>query len=110
MTDEPRAELASRVIAALKGKPPIARRLSQVDVTDLHNASVILSGDRAVIQLGEDHFLARLQSYLDLAATLRERVADIEYVDVRFEDRIYVTPVGSKKLVRSSKSEVRSSK
>ena len=92
MTDEGRADLASRVIAALKSKPKIAGRLSQVDVSDLHNASVILSGDPAVIQLGEDQFLPRLQAYIDLAPTLRERVADIDYVDLRFDDRIYVRP------------------
>jgi cell division protein FtsQ len=92
MTDEPRAELAARVIAALKAKPEVAKRLSQIDVSDLHNASVILSGDAAVIELGEDQFLPRLQSYLDLASALHERVADIDYVDLRFDDRIYVRP------------------
>ena len=70
----------------------MARQLSQVDVSDLHNASVILNGDPAMLQLGEDQFLARLQSYIDLAPTLRERVADIDYVDLRFDDRIYVRP------------------
>jgi cell division protein FtsQ len=97
LTDEGRADLAARVIAALKAKPSVARRLSQVDVSDLHNASVILSGDPAMIQLGEDQFLARLQSYLDLAPTLRERVADIDSVDLRFDDRIYVRPVKAEK-------------
>jgi cell division protein FtsQ len=94
MTDEARAELAARLIGSLSANPAIARRLSQVDVTDLHNASVILSGDQAVIQLGEDQFLPRLESYLGLAAALRERVADIDYVDLRFDDRIYVRPAG----------------
>jgi cell division protein FtsQ len=105
LTDEARADLAGRVIVALKAKPNVARRLSQVDVSDLHSASVILNGDPAMIQLGEDQFLARLQSYLDLAPTLRERVADIDYVDLRFEDRIYVRPAkASQKLqVRSRK-------
>ena len=97
MFHESRAELAARVIAAVKSKPSVARRLSQVDVSDLHNASVILSGDHAVIQLGEDQFLTRLQAYLELAPTLRERVADIDYVDLRFDDRIYVRPVRSRK-------------
>ena len=99
LTDEARAELAARLIASLKAQPQLARRLSQVDVADLHNASVILDGDPAVIQLGEDQFLARLQSYLDLSSTLRERVADIDSVDLRFDDRIYVRPntVGKKK-------------
>lgn len=92
MGDEPRAELAARVIGSLKPRPQIAKRLSQVDVSDLHNVAVILNGDAAVIHLGEEQFLQRLESYLELAPALRERVADIDYVDLRFEDRIYVRP------------------
>jgi cell division protein FtsQ len=93
LTDERRSELAARLVTALKAKPQVARRVSQIDVSDLHNVSVILSGDAAVIQLGEDQFLPRLQAYLELAQALRERVADIDYVDLRFDDRIYVKPV-----------------
>jgi cell division septal protein FtsQ len=95
LTDERRAELASRLITSLKARPQVARRLSQIDVTDLHNATVILTGDPAVIQLGEDQFLPRLQSYLDLAEALRARVADIDSVDLRFDDRIYVRPASA---------------
>jgi cell division septal protein FtsQ len=51
-----------------------------------------LNGDRAVIYVGDDRFLQRIESYLDLAAALRARVADIDYVDLRFDDRIYVRP------------------
>src|SRR5262249_18466019 len=40
LTDEARADLASRVIAAVRSKPKLAARLSQVDVSDLHNATV----------------------------------------------------------------------
>src|SRR5690349_3973042 len=93
--NEPRADLAARVIAAVHAKPAVASRLSQVDVRDPHNAAVILSGDGAVIELGEDQFLQRLDSYLQLASALRERVADIDYVDLRFDDRIYVKPSAS---------------
>jgi cell division septal protein FtsQ len=92
MTDEPRGELAASVIAALKGNQSIAQRLSQIDVTDLHNASVILNDDPAVIHLGEDNFLTRLEGYVDLAAALRARVNNIDSVDLRFDDRIYVRP------------------
>jgi cell division protein FtsQ len=94
MTDEARADVAARVIAAIAAKPAIARRLSQIDVSDTHNVSVILNGDEAVVRLGEDQFLPRLQSYLELAPALRERVPEIDYVDLRFDDRIYVRPVG----------------
>ena len=92
LTDEARAEFASRVLTSLRAKPQIARRLSQIDVADLHNALVILNGDPAVLQLGDDQFLPRLPSYLELAPTLRERVAEIDYVDLRFDDRVYVRP------------------
>jgi len=96
MTDDGRAGLAARVIAAIRLQPSVAQRLSQIDVSDVHNAAVILSGDPAVIHLGEDQFLQRLESYLQLAATLHERVADIDYVDLRFDDRIYVRPVAGR--------------
>jgi len=92
MVDEGRAELAARVIAAVRTRPALAKRLSQVDVSDGHNATVILTGDPAVLELGDDQFVPRLESYLSLASTLHQRVADIDYVDLRFDDRIYVKP------------------
>jgi cell division protein FtsQ len=91
-TDAARAELAARVIEAVRGRAEIARRVSQIDVSDLHNASVILTGDPAVLYLGDDQFLQRLQSYIELAPALRERVAQMDYVDLRFDERIYVRP------------------
>jgi cell division protein FtsQ len=91
-TDE-RAHLAARLIGALRARPEVAKRVSQIDVRDLHNAAVILNGDPAVIYVGEDRFLPRLESYLELAAAVRERVADIDSVDLRFDERIYVRPV-----------------
>jgi cell division protein FtsQ len=94
MADQGRAELAARVIGSLKARPPLAKRLSQVDVRDVHNVAVLLNDDPAVIRLGDDRFLQRLEAYLDLAPTLHERVAEIDYVDLRFDDRVYVKPAG----------------
>ena len=90
--DAGRGELATRIIQAIRTKPGLAKRLSQVDVTDQHNAAVILNGDQAVIYIGDDRFVPRLESYLSLASALRARVANIDYVDLRFDDRIYVRP------------------
>jgi len=92
--DNERSDLAARLILSLRPKPNVARLISQVDVANPHNAAVILSGDHAVIYVGEDRFLQRLESYLELSTVLRERVADIDYVDLRFDDRIYVRPAG----------------
>ena len=87
-----RAELAARVLSSLS-RPDIADRISEVDVTDPYSAAVILEGDPAVIKLGREDFLERLLSYLELSAALRERVPDIDYVDLRFDQRVYVRPV-----------------
>jgi cell division protein FtsQ len=91
-TDTARAELAARVIAAVRNTPDIARKVSQIDVSDLHNATVMLSGDSAVLYLGDDQFLQRLQSYIELRPALHDRVAEMDYVDLRFDERIYVRP------------------
>jgi len=87
-----RAELAARVLSSLSRRD-IADRISEVDVTDPYSAAVILEGDPAVIKLGREDFLERLQSYLELSAALRERIPNIDYVDLRFDQRVYVRPV-----------------
>jgi len=97
--DEARAELAGRVITALRFQPAVAKRVSQLDVADLHNVAVILNGDPAVIYVGDDRFLERLQSYLDLSEVLRARVPEIDYVDLRFDGRIFVRPVEKPQVV-----------
>ena len=91
--DEARAELAARVIEALGIRKDIAQRVSQIDVSDAHDAVVMLQDDAALLHLGEDRFLERLQSYVDLAPALRDRVPEIDYVDLRFDQRVYVRPV-----------------
>ena len=67
--------------------------MSQIDVGDLHDAVVILDGDPALLRLGDTDFVARLQQYIDLAPALRERLTAIDYVDLRFDERLYVRPV-----------------
>jgi cell division protein FtsQ len=91
--DERRADLATRVIDAMASRKELAQRVSQIDVGDLHDAVVLLDGDQALLHLGEDRFLERLQSYVDVATALRERVPDIDYVDLRFDQRMYVRSV-----------------
>src|SRR3954463_1099487 len=93
--DERRAEVAAPVLGAAAPRADLARSISQVDVTDLSDAVVLIEGDTALLHLGDDRFLERLQSYIDVAPALRERVQDIDYVDLRFKDRLYVRPVAA---------------
>jgi cell division protein FtsQ len=92
--DDARGALAARLIMALRQKPAVAGRLSQVDVSDVHNVSILLNDDPAELRVGEDHFLDRVESYLSLSSALHERVPDIDYVDLRFDGRVYVRPAG----------------
>ena len=95
--DDARAELAARVIEALSVRKDIAQRISQIDVRDAHDAVVLLQDDAALLHLGEDKFLERVQSYVDLAPALRKTVPDIDYVDLRFDERLYVRPAPVKR-------------
>ena len=92
IVDVARAEFAARVVAALAARPELQQSVSQLDVSNLHDAVVILAGDPALLRLGDSNFAARLQQYVDLAPALRERVAAVDYVDLRFDDRLYVRP------------------
>jgi cell division protein FtsQ len=92
LIDETRAALAARVLTALQARPALARRVSEIDVSDVRDAVLILKGDTALVRVGSEQFAERLQSYLDLAPALRERVAAIDYVDLRFDERVYVRP------------------
>jgi cell division septal protein FtsQ len=90
--DGVRAALAGRLMASLRSRLDIAGRVSQIDVTDPHDAVVILEGDTALVHVGEEQFVDRLQAYLDIADALRSEVPQIDYVDVRFGERVFVKP------------------
>jgi cell division septal protein FtsQ len=90
--DPARAWLASSLLVSLGRQPDLLRRVSQIDVANPHDAVIVLEGDRALVHLGDVQFADRLQRYLELQEALRSRVPDIEYVDLRFEDRVYVRP------------------
>jgi cell division protein FtsQ len=90
--DPTRAALADRLLAELGGRGDLIGRVSQIDVSNPRDAVLLLENDTALLHLGNREFSARLEKYLDLADTLRERVPAIEYVDLRFDDRLYVRP------------------
>jgi cell division septal protein FtsQ len=93
--DDGRAELAARVVDSIQGSRDLIKRVSQIDVTDAHDAVVLLDNDPALLHVGEERFRERLQSYLEIADALKRRIPDIDYVDLRFEQRVYVKPRGN---------------
>ena len=86
--------LAARVLEQLGPHPEVLDSISQIDVSDPYDAVVLLNDDPVLLHVGGDRFLERLRFYAGLAPALRARVADIDYVDLRFGPRVYVGPVG----------------
>ena len=91
-----RALLARRLLDALRVRN-MASQISQIDVSDARNAVVLLEGDPTLIRLGNERFVERLQAYRELAPALREQVPAIDYVDLRFDERVYVRPARERK-------------
>ncbi len=90
--DELRGRLIADMMTDIRRRPDVARRVSQIDVTDPLDLRVILDGDPAVLRLGDTRFLERIWSYVGLQDALRQQVPDMDYVDLRFDDRVYVGP------------------
>ena len=65
------------------------------------------TNDTALLRVGDARFSERLQSYLDLRSALRERIADIDYVDLRFDPRVYVRPQGRMRAAGAAPGQTR---
>ena len=90
--DEIRAKLVSSLVAALEAVPELSSRISQINVEDPYDAVVLLNDGPTLIHLGHERFAERLREYLELAPALRAHVADIDYVDLRFDRRVFIRP------------------
>lgn len=88
------AAAAAALLAALGVEADLLDRMSQANVANPRDVVVMLDGDGAQLHLGDRDFVARIRSYLELAPALRERVPEIDYVDLRFEHRVFVRPLG----------------
>jgi cell division septal protein FtsQ len=93
LVDQRRTALVARLLGDVAGHDALASRLSQIDVRDAHDAVVLLDGDTVMLRLGDRDFASRLQGYLDVAPALKDRVAAIDTVDLRFGERMYVRPL-----------------
>jgi cell division protein FtsQ len=88
--DPARALLVARFLASLTERPELRRSVSQVDVSREGNVVVLLDGDSALLYLGSEQFVERLRTYLEIRPTLAERMNDVDYVDLRYGQRVIV--------------------
>jgi cell division protein FtsQ len=94
LVDRERVAVTAAFLAALANRPDLWRRLSQVDVANAHDIVVMFDHDPVWLHLGEDQFVERLNRYLELVPTLQEQFVDIDYVDLRFGERVFVRSRG----------------
>ena len=90
--DSARSRLAVTLMRELETDRDLASRVSQIDVEDPYDAVVLLNDGPTLIHLGDRQFVERLREYLSLAPALRAHVPDIDYVDLRFEQRVFIRP------------------
>ncbi len=88
--DPGRAQLVARFMESLAGRPDVMRALSQVNVATAGNVIVLLGDDPTFLHLGDERFLERLQTYLELTPALVERGRTVDYVDLRFGNRVFL--------------------
>ena len=93
--DTARAALAARVVDAIQGKPRArpggCRRSTSPTRTTPSSCSTTT---RRCCTSARSAFASGCRRYLEIAEALRERIPDIDYVDLRFEQRVYVKPRG----------------
>jgi len=92
--DPSRATLTHQFIDALKSAPALRQRVSQIDVSAAGDVVVLLDDDPTLVHLGNARFTERLRTYEELAPALQSRLREIDYVDMRFDERIYVKSKG----------------
>ncbi len=88
--DPDRVALTASLLASLAAAPEVLSRVSQVDVSDPRDARLLFDDDAAWLHLGHERFMERVRRYLELRPTLVDRFEPIDYVDLRFDERIYL--------------------
>jgi cell division septal protein FtsQ len=94
VTDMARVHLAGRFFDALGARPDLRRRVSQIDVSNARDVVAILDSEPASLHLGDTRFVERLTTYFEISQALHDQFADLDYVDLRFDERVYVRPHG----------------
>lgn len=92
--DAARLAVTRRLLDALDARPDLRNRVSQIDATNPHDLVVLLDDDAAYLHVGSEQFVERLTVYLEMVPTLVDQFQDIDYVDLRFEGRLFVRARG----------------
>lgn len=69
-------------------------RVAKIDMTELNNTRIWFTGREYPVLMGDEGFTDKLARYRMIEKTIEERHGDnLQYVDLRFRDRVIVKPV-----------------
>jgi cell division septal protein FtsQ len=88
--DQARAGLAAAFVEAVAPRPDLASRVSEVDVSRAEDVVVMLNDDQAWLHMGNAGFVERLDRYLEARVALVDRFGRLDYVDLRFGERVFL--------------------
>lgn len=91
LADEARVAVVAAALVSLRDAR-LLDRVSQIDVGNVRNTAVMLIDDPTRLHVGYEQFAERVQVYLDMKDRLARMVEQIESVDLRFGNRVYVRP------------------
>jgi cell division septal protein FtsQ len=74
--------------------PVEKEQVEVLDLTEYENISARLKNCRTALILGDERFSQKLRLFSQLRARL-ERFGELEYIDLRFHDRLYIKPVNN---------------
>ncbi|MFQ6109066.1 MAG: cell division protein FtsQ/DivIB [Candidatus Aminicenantales bacterium] len=67
------------------------KQVELLDLSEYANVTIKLKGEETRLKLGADHFSRKLQIFRSYRTKL-EALCPLEYVDLRFDDRLYIKP------------------
>ncbi len=94
---------AAFVSALYRSRPELADQVSQVDVGRDDFLEVRLNDGSAPLRVSPDAFVLNLDNYLAVRNYLAANYGAIEYVDLRWKDRITVLPAAQRSTQHGSK-------
>jgi cell division septal protein FtsQ len=99
VVDAGRVGVLARFLDEIRPHAAIRRRLAQVDLATPRNLRVLFDHDPVWLQVGDRAFASRLFRYAEIAGSLRGRYPDMESVDLRFDERVFVVTAGAPRAV-----------
>jgi cell division protein FtsQ len=87
--DAARIRLVERMLHDLSANSHVLERLSQADVSNPRNAIVTLRDEPAMLYLGDEQFLSRLEQWIQTAPSVRAQFEITQHVDLRYGTVMY---------------------